>query len=284
MFSTELKTERWWFIDKRWGGRSKFRCPFCESRNILRCGTRKPKPFCRRECRKLFSAKTDTLMHGSNIPLPKWGTTIYLYSTNLKGLSGMKLHRELGIAQKSVWYMAHRIREAWNNHTDVFAGPVAVDEAYIGGNEGNKHEWKNQKAGRGPEGKAAVLGMKDRDTNSIAVMPVDKADATTLQGFVHERTKPDTLVLTEEARAYDGLRRVHQRVKHSVKEFANGMIHPNGTESHWAMLKRSCVGVYHHMNQKSLGRNSNEYAGRHNARQMDTEARKSTLVRGSVCR
>ena len=281
MFSTELKAERW-FIDKRWGGRSKIRCPFCDSRNILHCKTRKPQPFRCRECRKLFSVKTDTLMHGSNIPLSKWGIAIYLFSTNLKGLSSMKLHRELGITQKSAWYMAHRIREAWDNPTDIFAGPVEVDETYIGGKEGNKHEWKKQNAGRGPVGKAAVVGMKDRETNRIAVMPVDKTDAATLQGFVHERTKPDTLVLTDEARAYDGLRRAHQRVKHSVKEFVNGKIHTNGMESHWATLKRAYVGVYHHMSQKHLGRYANEFAGRHNARQMDTEAQMTALVQGSV--
>lgn len=283
MFSTELKAERW-FIEKRWGGRSKIRCPFCESRNILRCKTRKPQPFRCRNCRKLFSVKTDTLMHSSNIPLSKWGIAIYLYSTNLKGPSSMNLHRELGITQKSAWYMAHRIREAWDNPTETFAGPVEVDEAYIGGREGNKHEWKKQNAGRGPVGKAAVADVKDRETNRIAVLPVDRTDAATLQNFVHERTKPDTMVLRDEARAYDWMRRAHQRAMHIVKKFVNGKIHTNGMESYWSMLKRACVGVDHHMNRKRLGRYANEFAGMHNVRQMDTEAQMAALVRGSVCR
>ena len=250
MFSTELKAERW-FIDKRWGGRSKIRCPFCDSPNILHCKTRKPQPFRCRECRKLFSVKTDTLMHGSNIPLSKWGIAIYLYSTNLKGLSSMKLHRELGITQKTAWYMAHRIREAWDNPTDIFAGPVKLNETYIGGKEGSKHKWEKQNAGRGPVAKAAEVGIEDREANRIAVMQVERTDAATLQGFVHERAEPDTLVFTDEARAYDGLRRAHGRVKHSVKKFVNCMIHTNGMKSHWATLKRACEGVYHHINQEA---------------------------------
>ena len=77
----------------------------------------------------------------------------------------MKLHRDLGITQKSAWHLAHRIREAWDVVADKFAGPVEVDETYIGGLEKNKHESKKLNAGRGTVGKVAVAGMKDRETN-----------------------------------------------------------------------------------------------------------------------
>ena len=280
-FSTEDKAERW-FISRRWP--KGVRCVRCDSDNVQARPTRKPQPFRCRDCRKDFSVKTDTVLHNSKIPLSSWAIAFYLYSTNLKSVSSMKLHRDLGITQKSAWHMGHRIREAWGTINDKFNGPVEVDETYIGGKEGNKHEWKKLNAGRGPVGKAAMVGIRDRETNRIAVIPVDSTDAATLQGFVHEWTKPDTLVYTDEARAYDGLRRPHLRVKHSVKEFVNGKIHTNGMESHWALFKRAFIGVFHHVSAKHLGRYSNEFAGRHNARQMDTEDQMSALVQGSVGR
>ena len=122
-------------------------------------------PFHCADCRKYFSVKTDTLLQNSKLSLSTWAIAFYLYSTNLKGVSSMKLHRDLGITQKSAWHLAHRIREAWDVVADKFAGPVEVDETYIGGLEKNKHESKKLNAGRGTVGKVAVAGMKDRETN-----------------------------------------------------------------------------------------------------------------------
>ena len=67
---------------------------------------------------------------------------------------------------------------------------------------------------------------------------MESTDAGTLQDFVRKHTGPDTMVYTDEARAYVGLNRPHESVKHSVSEFVRGMAHTNGMESHWAALKR----------------------------------------------
>ena len=158
-FDTPEKGEAW-FIEQRWP--NGVACHHCGSLNVATVTSRNPQPFRCRDCRKHFSVKTGTVLHSSNISLDKWAIAFYLYMTNLKGVSSMKLHRDLGITQKSAWHMAHRIRETLAVTGNKFAGPVEVDETYIGGKERNKHEAKKQHAGRGAVGKAAVVGMKDQ--------------------------------------------------------------------------------------------------------------------------
>ena len=120
MFDTEEKAEAW-FMEQRWPDGPV--CPFCQSTNVHARPSRKPQPFRCRSCRKDFSVKTKTVLHSSNIPLSKWVIGFYLYMTNLKGVSSMKLHRDLGIGQKAAWHMAHRIRETLDVTGGKFAGP-----------------------------------------------------------------------------------------------------------------------------------------------------------------
>ena len=105
-------------------------------------------------------------MQRSHIPLRKWAIAVYLNATSLKCVSSMKLHRDLGITQKSAWYMAHRIKEAFATDPELFMGPCEADGTFIGGREKNKHEDKRSHA-RESSGKAVVVGIKDRETNKI---------------------------------------------------------------------------------------------------------------------
>lgn len=106
--------------------------------------------------KKHFSVKTNSMMHGSKIGYQKWAIAIYLMPTELKGVSSMKLHRDLGITQKSAWHMAHRIRKACGEISETFCNHVEVDGTYVGGKEANKHAKNKLHAGRGTVGKTAV--------------------------------------------------------------------------------------------------------------------------------
>ncbi|MCY3885964.1 MAG: IS1595 family transposase [Gammaproteobacteria bacterium] len=255
--------------------------PLCNSENTHECSHVKM-PYRCRKCRKYFSVKTGTVMAGSPLPLLKWVYAIYLDLTSLKGVSSMKLHRDLGITQKTAWHMQQRIREAFASEGSnvMFNGPAEADETYVGGRESNKHEGKKLRAGRGTVGKTAVAGIKDRESNQIRAKVVARTDAETLQGFVVKSVSQDAQIYTDEATAYQGLPFPHKTVKHSVGEFVDGMAHTNGIESFWALMKRGYHGTYHKMSPKHLNRYVAEFSGRHNLRDLDTISQMEIVASG----
>lgn len=148
---------------------------------------------------------------------------MYLVVTSLKGISPMKLHRELDVTQKSAWHLAHRICQAWGTDpSEVFAGPAEVDEAYFGGLEKNKnkHASKKLQAGRGTVGKTAVAGVKDRETNRISAAVVERIQRRELQRFVAERVAVEVAHHTDESSSYLGLPN-HESVNHRAPKGRN---------------------------------------------------------------
>ena len=283
MFPDDAAAENW-FISIRWP--DGVECPSCGSKNVQTGTKHKTMPFrCRnyKECGKKFSVKTGSLMEGSNLGYQVWAITIYLLTTNLKSVSSMKLHRDLGITQKSAWHLAHRIRKSFKQEEQNFTGIVEVDETYVGGLEKNKHANKKLKAGRGGVGKSIVAGVKDREANQVTAKVIENTKRPTLHDFITDNVEEGSTVCTDDFMSYNNMDGYdHQSVKHSVGEYVDENIHINGMESFWSVLKRAHKGTFHKISKKHLDLYVTEFAGKHNTRTLDTIKQMESIVRGMV--
>jgi transposase-like protein len=240
------------------------RCPICGLGERI---TARKEGFYRcNQCKEDFTVRTGTIFERSHVPLHKWVYAMYLLVTERKGISSMQLAKEIGITQKSAWFVLHRLREACGPDIDKLRGIIEIDETFIGGIEANKHEHKKLKAGRGTVGKTAVLGMRERNGRTIAT-PIESTDKETVQAAIHQHVEIGSTLHTDEAGAYAGIDDSgfsHDAVNHSAGEYVRDDVTTNGIESVFAVLKRGLIGVYHHASPKHLGRYVDEFSFRLN--------------------
>lgn len=277
---------RKWFESKIWPDGPY--CPKCGSTDVQSDIAHKTMTHRCRDCysgksRTMFSLKVGNIMEGSKLGYQTWAIAIYLVTTSLKGVSSMKLHRELEITQKSAWHLAHRLRKAMDEGQPLFAGPIEVDETHIGGKRKNMPKAKRRTLeGRGPVGKTTVIGAKDRASNKVTARTVETRDTETLHDFVGGVAAPGATVYTDDWRAYRGMPFHHEAVNHSAGEYVRGDAHTNGIEGCWSLLKRSYHGTFHHFSERHANLYVAEFTHRHNVREADTEDQMAALTRQSV--
>jgi len=223
------------------------------------------------KCRQQFTVKVGTIFEDSKISLKKWFTTVYLLTSHKKGISSLQLSRDIGVTQKTAWFMLHRIRYAIR--TKSFNKPlsniVEVDETYIGGKEEFMHKSKRDGKPKGPKGKTPVMGLLERKGKVVAEK-IDAAKKDILLNRIHKYVEPNSIVVTDNYSPYTDLRidYIHKIVSHSTGQYVNGIFHTNGIENFWSLFKRGFVGIYHNMSDKHLDKYLDEFEFRYNSRKL----------------
>jgi len=266
-FFADPENCRQFMVDLRWPD-GKVTCPNCRSENVkwlpnanlFKCFEKHP--------RQKFSLKIGTVFEDSPIGLDKWLPAVWLIVNCKNGISSYEIARDLGVTQKTAWFMLHRIRLAMQESGGKLRGEVEVDETFIGGKARNMHAAKRRKNihGRGPQDKAIALGMVERGGKIRVTAPVSRQKID-LQGDVRQHVEAGSAIFTDELKSYDGLDDdyEHAVINHAI-EYVNGEVHTNTIENFWSLLKRGLHGTYISVEPFHLFRYLDEQAFRYNHR------------------
>ncbi len=237
--------------EQRWGGKPI--CPKCGCKKVYSIEGGKRYKCADKECYKKFSVTVGTVFENSKVPLNIWFAAIYLATAHKKGISSLQLHRDLGVTQKTAWFMLHRIREMLRQKAPtLLSGEVQADETFVGGKNKNRHVDKKIKEsqGRSVKDKTPVFGLLSDGKVKTTVVPDTKA--TTLKPIIEDMVEKGSIVVTDEWGAYNGLKKdyQHEVVKHNEKQFMTNGFHTNSMEGFWSLLKRGIFGIYHSASPK----------------------------------
>ena len=242
-------------------------CPVCGIGD--RVATRKGKTgfYHCNQCKEDFTVRTGTIFERSHVPLHKWIYAMYLVVTARKGISSMQLAKEIGVTQKTAWFILGRLREACGTDTGKLSGIVEIDEAFIGGRAHNMHAADKKRRGikTGGYSKTAVLGMRERGGRTKAQV-IQDTHQPTLFPAIYKSVEAGSTIYTDEWAGYRGLgwSFTHETVNHHQGEYSRDGVTTNSIEAVWAVLKRGIYGTFHHVSEKHLGRYLSEFTFRLN--------------------
>lgn len=256
----------------RWNGNPV--CPHCgkdkpyklKNNRIWRC--KSP------DCRKDFSVTVGTIFENSKVALSTWLAALYLLTGHKKGISSLQLARDLGVTQKTAWFILHRIRLIMDDtDPEKLDNMVEVDETYVGGKWDNMHSKKRKKLrDEDRDNKTPVIGVLER-SGKAKLTVIGKRS---FKDVVRENVNKEAVVVTDSHPSYQGLNReyvIHESVNHSQGEYVRDVFHINSVEGFFSMLKRSIFGIYHQVSPKHLHRYCAETAYRYNTRKMKDDER-----------
>jgi transposase-like protein len=257
-------------IGMRWPGG--IECPRCNCSEVTFLATRRIWKC--RGCKKQFSVKVGTIFEDSPLALEKWLMAMWMLVNCKNGISSHEVARDLGVTQKSAWYMLHRVRLAMKmGSIEKLVGPVEVDETFVGGKDKNKHKDKKPRLGRGGIGKQIVMGVLERG-GEVRTKVIPDTTRETLQSAVRAHVEPGATVYTDSHQGYRGLAPdlEHAWIDHAVA-YAEGAVHTNGMENFWSLFDRMHDGTYTHIDPRHLQPYFDEEAFRFNNRRTNDGAR-----------
>ncbi|HEV2381854.1 MAG TPA: IS1595 family transposase [Terriglobia bacterium] len=247
----------------------KVACPHCGSEKVTylakarvwKCYGKHPRPR--------FSLKTGTIFEDSPLGLDKWLAALWLLVNCKNGISSCEVAKDLGVTQKSAWFMMHRLRYALKEGGfDKFSGEVEADETFIGGKARFMHisERKRRITGSGPTNKTAVMGILERG-GKVRTSVISNRRKHAVQSEVKKNVAAGSALYTDALLSYSGLEReyAHKVIDHA-EAYVNGRVHTNGLENFWSLLKRGIHGTYVSVEPFHLFRYLDEQSFRYNYR------------------
>jgi hypothetical protein len=247
-------------------------CPTCGRTDVRFISTRRMWECKEKHPKRQFSSKVGTIFEDSPLGLDKWFAAIWMVANCKNGISSYEMARDLGITQKSAWFLDHRIRLAMKAGSILkMEGPVEADESFIGGLAKNMHAKRRKHIGTGGAGKTAVLGILRRKNkkggSKVRAKVIPNVRAETLQSEVRATVRRGSRLYTDAWASYRGLSvdYRHEVVDHAV-EYVRDAVHTNGVENFWSLLKRTIKGTYVNVEPFHLGRYLDEQSFRFNER------------------
>lgn len=275
-YLSDVKVCRAYYAQLRWGGNPV--CAHCNASEpyLLKNGKYRCKS---KDCKKDFSITKGTIFEKSKISLAAWMGAIFVLSGHKKGISSLQLGRDLGVTQKTAWFMLHRIRHIMGDpDPEPLTNIVEVDETYVGGSFANMNRGKRKfMQENNLDNKVAVMGLLERDGKARLTI----IGANTFKEVIKENVEPEATLMTDSHLSYQGLALEyagHGVVNHKESQYRNGIAYTNTVEGFFSSLKRSIYGIYHSVSPKHLQKYCEETSYRYNTRkQTDKDRFVSTL-------